>query len=69
MANIMTVRVPEELQDTLKQIAAKRGFTRNSLVLQILRTWLEDWEKEEEKEKEKRGEKDGTGTDNNPPPG
>jgi len=39
MANIMTIRVPEELQIDLKKIAAKRGLTRNALVLQILWDW------------------------------
>ena len=47
MATIMTVRVPEEIQDALKQIAAKRGFTRNSLILQILQKWLEEQKKAE----------------------
>lgn len=45
MASIMTVRAPEEMQDKLKQIAVKRGFTRNALILQILQKWLEDKEK------------------------
>ncbi|WP_143597249.1 ribbon-helix-helix protein, CopG family [Tyzzerella sp. An114] len=39
MANIMTIRVPEDLQKILKDIAQKRGMSRNSLVLQILWQW------------------------------
>lgn len=46
MSSIMTVRAPEELQSELKQIAAKRGFTRNALILQILQEWLERKQKE-----------------------
>lgn len=46
MASIMTVRAPEELQNELKQIAEKRGFTRNALILQILQEWLERKQKD-----------------------
>lgn len=41
MANIMTVRAPEDLQKILKDIAKKKGMPRNSLVLQILWEWAE----------------------------
>lgn len=51
MANIMTVRAPDELRDTLKQMAAKKGFTRNALILQILQEWVEGKKKETGKEK------------------
>ena len=40
MASIMTIRAPEELQKALKEAAERQGFTRNSLVLQILREWV-----------------------------
>ncbi len=39
MATIMTVRVPDELQEQLKNKAKDRGLTRNALVLQILWEW------------------------------
>lgn len=41
MANIMTVRAPEDLKKILKDIAQKKGMPRNSLVLQILWEWAE----------------------------
>lgn len=45
MANIMTVRVPDELQARLKRLAKKEGYTRNGLVLYILWKWVRDNEK------------------------
>lgn len=41
MANIMTIRPPDDLRQQLKMIAKARGFPLNSLVLQILWEWLE----------------------------
>ena len=41
MTDIMTVRAPEEMQNELKHIACQWGITRNALVLQILRDWLD----------------------------
>ena len=42
---IMTIRVPQELQKKLSEEAKKRGQTRNGLVLQILLGFLEKGEK------------------------
>ena len=42
---IMTIRVPQELQKKLSKEAKKRGQTRNGLVLQILWGFLEKGEK------------------------
>ena len=42
MSPIMTVRAPDELRQLLKKAAAERGITLNSLILQILWTWLEE---------------------------
>lgn len=42
---IMTIRVPQELQKKLSEEAKKRGQTRNGLVLQILWGFLEKGEK------------------------
>lgn len=41
MGNIMTVRAPDDVREALKEIAAAQGYTRNALILQILREWLE----------------------------
>nr|DAI11055.1 MAG TPA: hypothetical protein [Caudoviricetes sp.] len=38
--NIMTVRAPDNLQEELRDIAVKKGLTRNALILQILWDWL-----------------------------
>ena len=40
MADIMTVRAPEYMQAELKSIARQWGLTRNALILEILRDWL-----------------------------
>lgn len=40
MATIMTIRAPDDLQKVLKEQAQKLGYTRNALVLQILRDWM-----------------------------
>ncbi len=40
MYKIMTVRVPEELQRQLSDIARAKGFTRNALMLVILDDWM-----------------------------
>lgn len=45
MASIMTVRAPDELQKLLKEAARKQGFTRNALILQILRDWAKKQDK------------------------
>ena len=45
MASIMTVRAPDELQKLLKEAARKQGFTRNALILQILRDWAKSQDK------------------------
>lgn len=37
---IMTIRVPDDMQERLAEISSDQGYTRNSLVLQILRDWL-----------------------------
>ncbi len=42
MMNIMTIRVPDELQIKLKKYAENQGLTRNALVLQILWAWIAD---------------------------
>lgn len=47
MANIMTVRAPDDLQKELKEQAKKLGYPRNALVLQILRDWIKQNEKKE----------------------
>lgn len=41
MANVMTVRVPDELQNLLKKSASEHGLTRNALVLHILWEWAD----------------------------
>ncbi len=51
MANIMTVRAPEELQKQLNEISKKQGLTRNALVLHILWDWIEHKENEMGKQK------------------
>lgn len=38
---IMTLRVPDEVQEILMAYAKKHGLTRNALVLQILWGWLD----------------------------
>lgn len=45
MENIMTVRVPESLQQILSQNAKELGLTRNSLVINILWDWVKQNEK------------------------
>lgn len=40
MANIMTVRAPDELQKVLSEEAKKLGHPRNALILQILWDWV-----------------------------
>jgi ribbon-helix-helix protein, copG family len=47
---IMTIRVPQELQKKLSEEAKKRGQTRNGLVLQILWRFVEKEELHEESE-------------------
>mgnify|MGYP002326578248 CR=1 FL=1 len=42
MANIMTIRAPDEMQRLLKETSKDLGFTRNALVLQILWEWLKN---------------------------
>lgn len=42
MANIMTTRVPDELQRILNEYARNTGIPRNSLVLQILWDWVKE---------------------------
>ncbi|WP_455649081.1 hypothetical protein [Enterocloster citroniae] len=46
MENIMTVRANDELQNKLKKLAEKQGYTRNALILQILWAWVRENEKE-----------------------
>lgn len=41
MADIMTVRAPDNLQTILKELATEQGLTRNALILQILWEWVE----------------------------
>mgnify|MGYP005792322029 CR=1 FL=1 len=41
MAKVMTIRAPDDVQKTLKKQALKLGYTRNALILQILREWME----------------------------
>lgn len=41
MEKIMTVRAPDDIREGLREIAAAQGYTRNALILQILREWLE----------------------------
>lgn len=50
MANIMTVRAPDNLQEKLKQKAKKLGMTRNGLILKILWEWVNYDEKKEQEE-------------------
>lgn len=40
MISVVTVRMPNELKEFLKDSASKQGLTRNSLVLQILWEWV-----------------------------
>ena len=40
MANIMTIRAPDELQNKLSSKAKELGITRNALVLVILNEWI-----------------------------
>lgn len=40
MNPIMTIRAPQELQRELSRQAQKMGFTRSTLVLNILWDWL-----------------------------
>ena len=47
MAAIMTVRAPENMQRKLSEEARNIGLTRNALVMQILREWMEKNQKEE----------------------
>lgn len=42
MANIMTIRAPDEIQNRLLYVAKELGLTRNALVLVILNNWLEE---------------------------
>ena len=46
MASIMTVRATDELKESLKHLAAERGFTRNGLILNILWEWVKKEQKE-----------------------
>ena len=55
MLPTMTIRVPEELQKYLAEMAKQQGFTRNALVLMILRQYVED-NKAQDGEKMKRKE-------------
>ena len=41
MANLMSIRPPEELRRTLKEYAKRKGYTVNQLVTQILWEWTE----------------------------
>jgi predicted transcriptional regulator len=43
----MTVRIPDDLQKELAELAKKQGFTRNGLVLKILWDWVEHQETKE----------------------
>ena len=45
MANIMTVRANDDLQEKLKKKAKEKGITRNALILWILQEWLDKQEK------------------------
>ena len=54
MANIMTVRASDELRESLKHLATKKGLTRNALILQILWEWIENRKREERAEDHKR---------------
>jgi len=40
MADIMTVRAPDELQKILNEQSNLLGLTRNALILQILWEWV-----------------------------
>lgn len=42
MANIMTVRAPDNLQKALMDYAKSQGIPRNALILQILWEWIEE---------------------------
>lgn len=37
---IMTIRPPDKMRKTLKEIARGRGLTLNALILQILWDWI-----------------------------
>lgn len=41
----MTIRIPNDLQKKLADLAKEQGFTRNGLVLKILWDWLKEQEK------------------------
>ena len=47
MANIMTVRATDKLQELLQQKAKQKGLTRNALVLQILWDWIKQEQRKE----------------------
>ena len=42
MMKIMTIRLPDEIQEELKKRADALGIPRNALVSIILRNWLEE---------------------------
>lgn len=46
MESIMTVRIPDELQEELKKEAARHGLTRNAFVIQLF--W--DWKRERDRQ-------------------
>ncbi len=39
MMKVMTFRAPERYFDLLMKEAKRHGYTRNSLILQIIRAW------------------------------
>lgn len=52
MAKIMTVRIPDNIQNYLQQQAKRMGYTRNGLVLQILWEWIREQKQNDQKGKE-----------------
>ncbi len=44
---IMTLRVPDDVRETLMTYAKEHGLTRNGLVLQILWDWIEELKRKE----------------------
>lgn len=40
MDNIMTVRAPADIRNSLTDLAKQLGIPRNALILQILREWV-----------------------------
>ncbi|EEP28239.1 ribbon-helix-helix domain-containing protein [Shuttleworthella satelles] len=45
------IRMPQELDKQVKEIADYLGYTKNGLINQILREWLSEYRRQNEKRK------------------